>query len=185
MAFGAFNVANVTVRLPSQTFQGRLDLKVGDRVVSLIELGPAHTGGDTIVYVPDADVVFTGDLLFNQGTPIVWADYENWITACDRILYFDAAVLVPGHGAVTDASGMRDLRRYLVYVLAEARERFDVGMDETQAADDIDLSAFSDWGETERIMANVTAAYRVFDPSRQPKTRVELIAAMAEWYARH
>jgi glyoxylase-like metal-dependent hydrolase (beta-lactamase superfamily II) len=78
------------------------------------ELGPAHTGGDTIVHVPDADVVFTGDLLFNQGTPIVWADYDNWIAARDRILELDAAVLVPGHGPVTDASGLRDLRHYVV-----------------------------------------------------------------------
>jgi len=153
--------------------------------VSLVELGPAHTGGDTIVHVPDADLVFTGDLLFNQGTPIVWADYDNWMTACDRILELGAAVLVPGHGPVTDASGLRDLRRYLDYVRAEARERFDAGMDEAQAADDIDLSAFSGWGETERIVANIIAAYRAFDPSRPPKTRLELITAMAEWHARH
>ena len=47
---------------------------VGDRDVSLIELGPAHTGGDTIVHVPDSGTVFTGDLLFIDGTPIVWAE---------------------------------------------------------------------------------------------------------------
>jgi len=184
-AFGSFEVADVTVRLPSHTFEGRLDLGIGDRTVSLVELGPAHTGGDTIVHVSDADLVFTGDLLFSQGTPIVWADYDNWIAACDRILALDAAVLVPGHGPVTDASGLRDLRRYLVYVREEARERFDVGMDEAQAADDIDLSAFSDWGETERIVANVVAAYRAFDPSRPRRTRVGLITAMADWLARH
>lgn len=185
MAFGPFNVADITVRPPSQTFSGRLDLAIGDRTVSLVELGPAHTGGDTIVHIPDADVVFTGDLLFNQGTPIVWADYDNWIAACDRILEIDATVLVPGHGPVTDASGLRDLRRYLVYVREESRQRFDAGMDETQAANDIDLSDFADWGETERIVANVIAAYRAFDPSREAKTRVELITAMADWYAAH
>jgi cyclase len=185
MAFGPFEVADITVRLPSHTFSGRLDLEVGDRVVSLLELGPAHTGGDTIVHVPDARIVFTGDLLFNQGTPIVWADYDNWIAACDRILEIGAAVLVPGHGPVSDASGMRDLRRYLVYVREQALERFEAGMDEAQAADDIDLSAFSDWGETERIVANVIAAYRAFDRSRPATTRAELIAAMADWHARH
>ena len=184
-AFGPFEVAEVTVRLPSRMFRGRLELAIGDRTVNLVELGPAHTGGDTIVHVPDADLVFTGDLLFNQGTPIVWADYDNWIWACDRILELGAAVLVPGHGPVTDASGLRDLRRYLVYVREEARQRFDGGMDEAQAADDIDLSAFSDWGETERIVANVFAAYRAFDPSRPRKTRVELIIAMADWEVCH
>jgi glyoxylase-like metal-dependent hydrolase (beta-lactamase superfamily II) len=185
MAFGSFDVADITVRPPSQTFSGRLDLTIGDRTVSLVELGPAHTAGDTIVHIPDADLVFTGDLLFNQGTPMVWADYDNWIVACDRILEIDAAVLVPGHGPVTDASGLRDLRRYLVYVRDEARQRFDAGMDETEAADDIDLSDYSDWGESERVVANVSAAYRAFDPSRDVKTRAELITAMATWYARH
>jgi hypothetical protein len=67
----------------------------------------------------------------------------------------------------------------------EARQRFDAAMDEAQAADDIDLSAFSDWGETERIVANVIAAYRAFDPTRPRKTRIELIVAMADWHARH
>jgi len=185
MAFGPFHYADVTVRLPSQTLSGRLELAIGDRAVSLVELGPAHTAGDTIVHVPDASLVFTGDLLFNEGTPMVWADYDNWITACDGILALDARTLVPGHGPVTDASGLRDMRRYLVYVRDEARKRFDAGMDEAQAADDIDLSDFDDWGETERIVANMMAAYRAFDPSRRPKTRGELIAAMAEWRARH
>ena len=185
MAFGAFDFSNVTLRPPSKTFSDRLDLAVGDRTVTLIELGPAHTAGDTIVHVPDAGVVFTGDLLFNEGTPVVWADFDNWLTACDRILELDANVLVPGHGPVTDASGLRDLRRYLAYVRDESRKRFDAGMDEQQAADDIDLSDFADWGETERIVANVSWAYRAFDPSLPGKTPVELLMAMAEWRARH
>ena len=112
-AFGPFDFEGITVRTPTQTFTGRLDLQIGDRGVSFVELGPAHTGGDTIVHVPDADVVFTGDLLFIEGTPIVWASLSNWIAACDRIIELGASVLVPGHGPVTDASGIRDVRRYL------------------------------------------------------------------------
>lgn len=185
MAFGSFDVADVTVRIPSSTFSGELDLMVGDRPVSLIELGPAHTGGDSIVHLPDSGVVFTGDLLFNHSTPMVWADYENWITACDRILELGASILVPGHGPVGDASSMSDLRRYLVYVRNEARERFNQGMSESEAADDIDLSDFRDWGESERIAANVIAAYRAFDPSRPARSRAELIMAMASWRTRH
>lgn len=184
-AFGAFDFEGITVRPPSQTFEGRLDLQVGDRAVSLIHLGPAHTGGDTIVHVPDASTIFTGDLLFVDGTPIVWADFENWITACDRILELDAAVLVPGHGPVTDASGARDVQRYLRYVRDEARKRFDAGMDAEAAADDIDISDFADWGDPERIAANVGAAYRSFDPSLPVLTPPEQLVRMATWRARH
>ena len=183
--WGAFDFEGITVRPPTQTFEGRLELTVGDREVALVELGPAHTGGDTILWVPDAATVFTGDLVFSEGTPVVWADYDNWIAACDRILELDARVIVPGHGPVTDASGVRDVQRYLRYVRDEARERFEAGLDADAAADDIDLSAFSDWGETERIAANVAEAYRAFDPSRPAFTPAEQIVRMAQWRARH
>jgi glyoxylase-like metal-dependent hydrolase (beta-lactamase superfamily II) len=184
-AFGPFDFEGISVRPPSTTFEGRLDLRVGDRGVSFIELGPAHTGGDTIVFVPDAATVFTGDLLFVDGTPIVWADMSNWIVACDRILELDARVLVPGHGPVTDSSGVRDVQRYLRYIRDQARVRFDAGMDPDAAADDIEIGEFADWTDPERIAANVVAAYREFDPSLPVATPPELFTRMAGWLARH
>jgi cyclase len=184
-AFGPFDFEGITVRMPSRTFDGRLDLEIAGRQVSFIELGPAHTGGDTIVHVPDASAVFTGDLLFIEGTPVVWASLSNWIAACDRILELDARVLVPGHGPVTDASGVRDVRRYLRFVRDEARKRFLAGLEPGDAADDIDISDFADWGDPERLAANVVAAYREFDPARPAATPVELFIEMARWRAAH
>ncbi len=184
-AFGPFQFDGITVRPPSETFDDRLELRVGDRDVTLIELGPAHTAGDTIVHVPDSATVFTGDLLFIDGTPMVWADLSNWLAACDRILELGASVLVPGHGPVTDASGVRDVRRYLSYVREQARIRFDAGMDAAAAAEDIDISEFADWNDPERIAANVVAAYREFDPSGPAVSAPELLMRMAGWLARH
>ncbi|HWE15295.1 MAG TPA: MBL fold metallo-hydrolase [Solirubrobacteraceae bacterium] len=185
IAFGPFDFAGISVRHPSQTFQGQLDLRVGDRSVTFLELGPAHTAGDTIIHVPGADAVFTGDLLFVHGTPIVWASLSNWISACDRILALNASLLIPGHGPVTDTSGVRDVQRYLRYVQAAARERFEAGMSAQDAADDIDISPFSDWGEPERLAANVLAAYRELDPGRPKPTPAELFVEMARWRAAH
>jgi cyclase len=184
-AFGPFHFEDITMRHPSQTFEGAMTLTVGDRTVSFLELGPAHTGGDTIVHVPDAGVVFTGDLLFIEGTPVVWESLSNWIVACDRIIELNAAVLVPGHGPVTDASGVRDVRRYLSYIRDAARERFDAGLDAAQAADDIDISDFADWNDPERVTANVVAAYREFDPSIPASSPPELFRQMARWRAAH
>ncbi len=184
-AFGPFDFSNITFRAPSQTFEGRMELSVGDRAVTFIELGPAHTGGDTIVHVPDASTVFTGDLLFIDGTPIVWASLSNWITACDRILELGATTLVPGHGPITDATGVRDVRRYLAYIADQAQERFHAGMSATEAADDIDITDFADWGDPERIAANVTAAYRELDPTLPRATPPELFVQMAAWRAAH
>jgi cyclase len=185
-AFGRFDFSGIEGRLPSESFSGRYDLQVGERRVQLIELGPAHTPGDAIAYVPDAGVVFTGDLLFIQGTPIMWAGpVSNWLAACQHIRELDARVLIPGHGPVTDHSGVRDVERYLTYVRDEARRRFETGMDAEAAADDIDISAFADWGDPERIAVNVATIYRELDPDAPAANPVELIARMARWRARH
>ena len=71
--FGEFEFDGITLTPPTRTFEGRLTVDVAGREVELIEVGPAHTKGDTIVHVPDARTVFTGDILFIDGTPIVWA----------------------------------------------------------------------------------------------------------------
>ena len=181
-----FDFASVTERLPTESFEIDHVLDVGDRLVRLLELGPAHTSGDSIAYVPDANVVFTGDLLFIEGTPMMWAGpVSNWLLACDRILELKATTIIPGHGPVTDASGVRDVQRYLTYIRDEARTRFDAGMDEEAAADDIDIGEFRDWGEPERIAANVATLYREFDPELPPLSPPELFVRMARWSARH
>jgi cyclase len=184
-AFGAFDFSDIEPRFPTESFDGRRELEVAGRRVELLELGPAHTSGDAIVHVPDAGVIFTGDLLFIDGTPIVWAEVSNWLAACERILELDARVLVPGHGPVTDVSGVRDVQRYLHHVYEQARERFAAGMDAQEAAEDIDISEFQDWGDPERIVVNVTAVYRELDPQLPAVSPPELLARMGRWRARH
>ena len=71
--FGGFTFEGIEVVAPTTTFDGALSLVVGDRRVDLLELGPAHTGGDVAVHLPDDGVLFTGDLVFHGGHPIVWA----------------------------------------------------------------------------------------------------------------
>jgi cyclase len=184
--FGPFSFTDIELRPPTATFEGRHELRVGDRAVELLEVGPAHTTGDAIVHVPDAGVVFTGDILFIGGTPIMWrGPVSNWLAACDRILETGARTLVPGHGPVTDAAGVEDIRRYLTYVRDEATARFAAGMEAEQAADDIDLSAFAGWNDPERIAVNVETLYRELDPSRPVPSPPELFVRMARWAARH
>jgi cyclase len=181
-----FDFRAIRERLPTEAFAGGRELQVGDREVQLIELGPAHTSGDAIAHVPDAGVVFTGDILFIEGTPIMWAGpVSNWLEACERIIALGAKVLVPGHGPVTDESGVRDVQRYLTYLRNETRARFEAGLDAEAAADDIDIAEFRDWGDPERIVVNVATLYRELDPSPPPPAPLELLVRMARWSARH
>ena len=120
--FGSFDFEGIDVALPSRTFSGSLDLTVGDRRASLIEVGPAHTAGDVVVYLPAERVVFTGDILFHGGHPIVWAGpVSNWIAACDQILALDPAIVVPGHGPLAEPAAVADLKGYFEYLTIESR----------------------------------------------------------------
>ena len=180
-AFGRFDWSGIEVTLPTRTFEGSFTVDAGGRRAELIEVGPAHTAGDTICHLPEQRVAYTGDLLFVFGTPIVWAGpYENWFRACDTMLALDCDVYVPGHGPLTDRRGVEGVKAYLQFVYAEARARFDAGLDEREAAFDIELGEYAEWGDSERLAINVVSAYREFDQNRPEPGRGELFARMAE-----
>lgn len=183
-AFGPFRFDDIEFRPPTQTFSGTLSLAVGGRSVELTELGPAHTKGDVIAHVPDARTVFTGDILFIEGTPIMWAGpVDNWLAACDHIEQLDVDVVVPGHGRVTDKDGPRMVRRYLEFVRREASERHRSGMGPFEAALDIELGEFADWGDPERIVVNVDSIYREIDPEHEAAAAPELFTRMQKYRA--
>jgi cyclase len=179
--FGNYHFDGVELAAPTRTFTGELELVVGDRLVHLIEVGPAHTDGDVIVHVPDVGVVFTGDILFHGGHPIVWAGpIANWIAACDRLLGLEGvATVVPGHGPVTTLEAVAQLKGYFEHLTAEARARRDAGMSPLEAAADIDLGPYRELREPERLVANIAALYREMgaDVATDPATVVGLMAA--------
>lgn len=184
--FGAFEFDGINVSMPTRTFEGRLEVDVAGRMVELIEVGPAHTRGDTIVYVPDARTVYTGDILFIGGTPIVWAGpLGNWVAACDLMLGMDVDTVVPGHGPITDKAGIVAVRDYLAFVDAEATARHAAGVDAWEAARQIaaEIGAkedFRGWSEFGRISVNVDTAYRSLDPAYVTPNVVEQFRRMAE-----
>jgi glyoxylase-like metal-dependent hydrolase (beta-lactamase superfamily II) len=169
--------------LPDSTFEKSLSLTVGDKVVQLLDLGPAHTTSDTIVWVPADRVVFTGDLLFNEGHPIMWAGpIENWIAACEHIVRLDPAVVVPGHGPITDVQAVRGLKIYFEYVREETRKRFEAGLDFETAARDINMTEYRKWSDPERIVANVYSLYRQWGTSFTPEQQRDLFGAMGRYH---
>lgn len=179
--FGDFDFGDIAERHPTRTFSGQLDLMVGDKTVELIEVGPAHTLGDVLVHVPQDRTVYTGDILFIDGTPIMWAGpVANWIAACDRIIAMDPQVVVPGHGPITDVAGVRRVQDYLRYIDVETRKRFDAGLSVRDAAHDIALGDFSSWLDSERIVVNVDTLYREYRGDPTPPDAMELFGYMAE-----
>jgi len=181
--FSPFCFEDVPLAVPTRTFEKQIALRVGNRTVSLLEVGPAHTAGDAVVHLADEGIVFTGDILFHGGHPIVWAGpVANWIAACERVLDLRPTVVVPGHGPLATPAALMDLKGYFELLTSEARIRFDGGMTPLDAARDIDLGRYAGWSESERVVANVHALYRDFGGGAPPDalTLMGEMAALAD-----
>lgn len=179
--FGQFRFDGIRHTPPNCTFDGEMNLYVGDKPVHLTEVGPAHTRGDVLVHSPEDRVVFTGDILFIEGTPVMWqGPVANWIKACVMIEEMDVDLIVPGHGPITDKHGVASVRHYLQYVRDQARARYDAGLDAFEAAKDIELAEYSAWSDPERIAVNVDSLYREFSGEKDATDMMVLFNQMAE-----
>ena len=153
-----------TPRMPDTTFTTSLSLEIGGRVVELEQLGPCHTAGDLVARVPDAGVVFTGDLLFIGSTPILWhGPLDNWLSALDRLLGWDAAVYVPGHGPTCGAAEIRALRDYWLWLRDAAHDHHRAGLTPLETARILvrtrDFDAWRHWESPERIALSLSTLF--------------------------
>jgi len=181
--FGAFDFDGIELALPGETFSGELTLRVGDCELRLIEVGPAHSRGDTLVHAPAQRVLFSGDILFSGAHPIAWAGpVSNWIAACDRILGMDLELIVPGHGPLAGPGAVRELKAHFEYLYGEARRCREEGMTALQAARSISLERWAEWGESERLVVNIANIYSELAGEHEPQNPLiafEQMAALA------
>ena len=106
----------------------------------------------------------------------------NWIKAANRLLAFDAEVIIPGHGPIGTKADLRKMRNYLALVRREAKKRFDAGMPVEAAARDIKLGIYARWREAERILPNVMRCYQEFKQElEQPMDLKWMIDGMARF----
>ncbi|MFQ5968087.1 MAG: MBL fold metallo-hydrolase [Acidimicrobiia bacterium] len=152
------------VVLPTATFPDRMVIQDGDHEIHLWHPGTAaHTVGDAIAFLPKERILFTGDLAFHYVTPLAFQGHiGSWITAADRLMTYEADVLVPGHGPIGTKTDLKHMRDYLALVRQEAKERFDAGMSAEDAARDIKLGVYASWREAERILPNIMRCYQEF-----------------------
>jgi glyoxylase-like metal-dependent hydrolase (beta-lactamase superfamily II) len=179
--FGAFDFNGIELTLPGETFSGELTVRVGGRSLELIEVGPAHTRGDTLVHCAEQRVLFSGDILFSGAHPIAWAGpVSNWMRACDRILAMDLQVIVPGHGPLAEPAAVRELKAYFEYLYVEAGARRAQGMSVLEAARSMALDRWADWGEPERLVVNVESIYRELSGEEPAVDPLSAFTQMAE-----
>ena len=158
--FPGVNWGNLELAPPFITFQDRLDLFVDDLKLELHYMGPAHTTNDVVVWLPGRRLLFTGDLVFNGGTPFVaMGSIAGSLVALERLREFGAETIVPGHGPVCGADVIGNMEDYIRFVQDRAKEAFAAGLSPLQAARQTDLERFSDWHDSERLAGNLHRAY--------------------------
>lgn len=173
-----FALHRVHLRFPDRTFSGRRTETVGGRSIELIEYGAAHTASDSVVLVPDARVVYTGDLLFAGVTPVMWhGPVSGWLAALDAISALEADVFVSGHGAISTRAELRALHDYWTWLDGAVAEHQAAGRDVLQTARELtrsrEFAAFAGWANPERLYINVaTLAHRLANGGPLPATPI-------------
>ncbi|MEU8839439.1 MBL fold metallo-hydrolase [Streptomyces roseus] len=156
----ATDFGSVEITAPDLTYSDRMTLHLGETEVRVIHPGVAHTTGDSIVFLPRQGIVFTGDLVFAEGTPfLAMGSLAGSLRALELLRSLDAETVVPGHGPLTDPSAYEATERYLRYVAELAREGRAKGLSPLEAARQADLGEFAAWRESERLVANLHRAY--------------------------
>ncbi|MEU7576803.1 MBL fold metallo-hydrolase [Streptomyces sp. NPDC041068] len=178
--FGHFDFSGITVTSPTETFTGRLEVKVGQTLVELLDLGPGHSAGDVAVHVPDDGIVFAGDALFSDSHMVVWSmSLSACIAVCDQLLATGAETFVPGHGPVLDRVGVTEVRDRLAAV-AHAADRYALtGTPLTEAARLIAAEHAGAWAHPERLFTQVAAAYAEAGVGGVPTGTLALVEGMA------
>jgi cyclase len=158
-----YNFDGIDLVLPTTLFDTRYELDLDGTEVHLIYVGPCHQVGDTIIHVPKERVVFAGDALFRNCTPMGWTgSYSKWFDCLDLIAQLEPEVVVPGHGPTCGLDGVKEMKTYLQYVRDESKKCFDEGLDSLDAAKKIEFGPYSEWIAPARLYMNVERAYREF-----------------------
>jgi cyclase len=158
-----YNFDGIELVPPTTLFDARYELDFEGTEVHLIYVGPCHQIRDTLIHVPEERVLFAGDVLFRQCTPMGWAgSYEKWFQGLDLIIQLDPEVIVAGHGPLCGIEGAMEMRAYLEYVREESKKCYDAGLTSFDAAKQIEFGPYGEWHAPARLFTNVERAYREF-----------------------
>jgi glyoxylase-like metal-dependent hydrolase (beta-lactamase superfamily II) len=132
-------------------------MPVGGRELTVRHIGAGHTDNDIFIFVKDANVLHTGDLVFNRLHPFfdesAEATSEGWMKSCRAMVELCDAetIVVPGHGAITDVEGIKGQIRYFEIVRESAGKAIDAGKSKDEFAES-EIEALAGYG-FERIKA--------------------------------
>jgi len=169
---------------PFVTFEDAVTIHVGDLACEVRYVGtPAHTVSDSIVWIPEHRVLFSGDLLFNRSTPLMsHGSIAGALQVLGELTALGPETIIPGHGPVGDGSMIDDVGNYLVFVQDVAREAMAAGLTPLEAARECHLGDFAELSDPERLVGNLHRAYAELSGAA-PGDRIDLDAAFRDMVA--
>ncbi len=125
------------LKLPTVSFEAGIRFHGTKSIADALTFGGGHSASDAILHVPDAGVLFLGDLLFIGFQPFLGdGDPDTYLNILDRIEALDAKTLVPGHGPVGTPKDLQPMRDYVHAVVRFSEEARQSGRDPREAARD-------------------------------------------------
>jgi cyclase len=159
---------------PTVTFEDNFVYYIGGNKVEFRFVGPAHTWGDLVAYLPEHKILFAADLAFFHLVPYCHnAFISKWMESIDKVLKMDVDVIVPGHGPVGGKKELAESGEYFRFLKAEVKKRYDAKMSPGAAAADLKMGKYDNWMGPERTVMNTVRLYDEFKGTLTPDIDVD------------
>ena len=159
---------------PNVTFEDNLVYYIGGNKVEFRFVGPAHTWGDLVAYLPDHKIMFAADLAFFYLVPYCHnAHVSKWMESMEKVLKMDVDTIVPGHGPVAGKKELNESLEYFRFLKTEVKKRYDAKMTPGAAAADLKMGKYDNWMGPERTVMNTVRLYDEFKGTLKPDIDVE------------
>jgi glyoxylase-like metal-dependent hydrolase (beta-lactamase superfamily II) len=168
----AHSLAGARLEAAQIVFSDAMAFDDGEQRVELIRVGPGHTKGDSVAYLPKLGIVVTGDLCvtwpFGNNVADADADYRGWLRALDRIAGWNIKTVVPGHGPVAGPEALTAQKAYLSTMLNQVETGIRAGKTADDLVREINLSTSGTIASSsEANAASIRAMYKHLKAGKQ------------------
>ena len=141
-------IGKLDISPPTVTFEDQIDIRYGGRLFQMIYIDHCHTKGDTVVWMPEEGVLFTGDLTTYRTHPVNrLGNFNNWLPALDVLKKFPAKYIVPGHGPLPPkgSSIIADNKTYLSRLKSRTQAALKKHKTPAKAAAAVEMPEYAKW----------------------------------------
>ena len=139
-----------------------IDITLDGMVCQVLNIAPAHSQSDLLLWLPEERVVFTGDIVFEKGGMVAWSEegIVKWAKALGDIAELNPRVVVAGHGGLCGVDHVLELKAYFDDVLDQFNAMYTPDIEPLELAKKLDIAKYINWLEPERVMTIVESLCR-------------------------